>query len=118
VSRSAVRLGVVFGRFSRVVFGMKSVTMSDMGVVGRFLMIAVFIVPGCLMMVLSSMFVVFGCPFMVFGCWMTCHLNPPSQDEIKQVLCANKGCGLCRLRSNNEPALSLSERDYDLITPR
>jgi hypothetical protein len=91
-------LGVVLGRVPRVVFGMNSVTMSDMGVVGRFLMIAVFMVLGCLMMVLGSMFVVFGCLLMVFGSWMTCHLVLLRKMKLSQFYARIQDAGFAACR--------------------
>lgn len=69
----AMLVGMVLGRFRRVMRRMESVAVSDMGVVGRFLVIAGFVMFGGFAMMNGSVFVVFG-GFLVMLCaWMCAH---------------------------------------------
>jgi hypothetical protein len=56
---SAMLIGMVFGDLAGVVCGMQGMSMSDMGVVPRLLVVAGFVVPGGFALMSCCMFVVF-----------------------------------------------------------
>jgi hypothetical protein len=68
-----VRRRVVFGCLSRVVLGMIRMTLRSIGMVGRGLMFARFVVLGCFMVVLGSYFMVVRCLLVVLRALMISH---------------------------------------------
>src|ERR1035441_5331549 len=67
----AMLIGMLLGRFLRVMCRMESMAVSDMGMVRRFLMIAGFMMFGGFAMMNGSVFVVF-CRFLVVCCAGMC----------------------------------------------
>jgi hypothetical protein len=77
----AMLVGMVLGRFRRVVCRVERVAGSDMGVVGCFLVIAGFMMLGGFAMVSGSVFVVFRRFLVVLCAWMCTHRFHLSEDE-------------------------------------
>jgi len=66
-------VGMVLGRFFRVVSGVKPVSMGDMRMVRRLVMIAGFVMLGGFKVMSSRVLVVFRCLLMVFRAWVSRH---------------------------------------------
>jgi hypothetical protein len=67
-----MRIGVMLGHFFMMMLGMKSVSVSGVGMMGRLYMIAGGVMFGRFMMMLRGVFVVFCRLFVVFV-WFVCH---------------------------------------------
>jgi hypothetical protein len=82
--RTAMRIGMVFGRFARMVCRMQPVSVSDMRVVGSLFVVPVFVVTGGFAVVGGGMLVMFSRFSMMFRSFVVFHRYPLSWRNVRK----------------------------------
>jgi hypothetical protein len=88
-----MRLGVMLGGLAGVMVSVKPVTMRDMGVMAREVMLALFVVLGSVAMVLRRLLVVLGSCVMMVGFRQSAHSSSPQWWRLMPPCnCAGRRC--------------------------